>query len=401
MVLILTGLVLLAGAVGAAVFWSVVLVRLFKPLLDRPTIRKGLTLPLPEGEVPKVSVIVPAHNEQRVIETLVRSLRRQEYRNLELIFVLDRCTDATAEILARHAAEDDRIVVVENDSCPEEWSGKCYAARLGAQRATGDWLLFTDADTRFDPKLVRAAVALASTRDYSLLSLLSSLTYERAFECIAQPIATMMLMQMFPLDRMVRQERVRPFANGQFMLFQRAWYEKIGGHEAVQDELLEDLAFARLVHAAGGRGGVALADGMLVCSMYDSLEAFHVGWKRIMIEACKRRVHRLKLSARRVLGIGIGVPLLQVGALVVAWALFGAGEVLLASVLVAAITAGWIVQAIDLWIIYSLAGAPRLAMLLHPIGCWIVGKTFLEGARDLEQRRPLTWGGKQYVVEPR
>ncbi|NDC52379.1 MAG: glycosyltransferase [Actinobacteria bacterium] len=79
-----------------------------------------------------------------------------------MIFVLDRCTDGTLAEL--RAIDDPRLVIIENGSCPEDWAGKCNAARIGAARARGELLLFTDADTWFDPRLVRATVALLRGR---------------------------------------------------------------------------------------------------------------------------------------------------------------------------------------------------------------------------------------------
>ena len=168
----------------------------------------------------------------------------------EVVLVLDRCTDGTLEIARRHAEADPRITIVENDSCPEGWAGKCHAAAVGARRATGAYLLFTDADTVFDPDLVRASVALAHARDLGLLSLLSTLTFTRRDEQIVQPVASMILVGLYPIDRVNRDDTPRPFANGQFMLFRRSTYDRLGGHAAVRDSVLEDLAFASAVSIA-------------------------------------------------------------------------------------------------------------------------------------------------------
>ena len=249
----ITAWVLLAVCAAAVAIWIVLLVRINMMLVDRPTVRDGIDLPAPPDGWPSLSIIVPAHDEQDMIDGCATLLREQEYENLQIVFVLDRCTDNTAAVLARHARADPRIVVIENESCPEDWAGKCNAARIGAEHATGDWLLFTDADTRFDPQLARAAVALARDRDLALLSLLSTLTVEHRFERIAQVAATMTLLELYPIHRTDRTKSPRPFANGQFMLFRRDWYDRIGGHDAVKDALLEDIAAAKLIARHGVR----------------------------------------------------------------------------------------------------------------------------------------------------
>jgi len=155
--------------VGVSLFlWIGVGFRLWSMAKTKSTIREGLTLPTPENTT--VSIIVPAHNEERVIDRCATSLRNQSFTAIQIIFVLDRCTDSTLAILQKHAEEDSRICLIENGSCPEDWAGKCNAAKVGAQQATGDWLLFTDADTKFDRELVQCAVASAIKRGAALLS---------------------------------------------------------------------------------------------------------------------------------------------------------------------------------------------------------------------------------------
>ena len=402
-------ILLIAVAAGLA-FWLTVAWRVRRSMRGDPTVRAGLALPAPpavdaQATWPKVSIIIPVHNEEDLIDRSVSALRGQRYDELELIFVLDRCTDGTADILRRHAETDDRIVLIENEACPDDWAGKCHAARLGAGQAGGDYLLFTDADTVFDPDLVRASVALAVHRDIHLLSLLSTLRCTRTFERIAQPVASLTLMRMYPLERINRPRaepgRGRPFANGQFMLFDRAWYEKIGGHAAVKDALLEDIALARALHEAGGQCGIFLADGMLTCAMYESPAEFNLGWKRIFIEACKRKPARLRKNALRLLANGLVMPIIQAAALIVGVMILFSHPPNLGLALVPLTVGGWLTQLFTLMHIYGLAGAPHFAALLYPAGCWMVARIMLAGAGDLTHRRPIPWAGREYTLEPR
>lgn len=358
----------------------------------KPVIREGLSLPNPLNE--EVSVIVPVHNEERVIDRCATSLRNQTHKKMQIIFALDRCVDRTKEILQKHAEEDERICIVENDKCPDDWAGKCNAARRGVECATGDWLLFTDADTEFDSELVRCSVASAIKRKASLLSLLSSLTINKNFERVVQPIASTFLVRQFPVDRINREHRPRPFANGQFLLFKREAYEKIGGHEAVKEHLLEDFAFARCISFQGaGKVQVLFADGMLRCSMYPTFSAFQSGWKRIYIEAASRNIKRLKQSAILAIVAGVILPVAGlVGVFVGQHTSPTLFWVSVASLITATLVIGWL---------YRINNAPVMYVLFAPLGAVIVAKMFVESVQMLKHRTPICWGGKEYILEPR
>ncbi|MFO0830105.1 MAG: glycosyltransferase [Phycisphaerales bacterium] len=387
-------LVALAGI--AAVYWAVVIVRLVELLATLPRVSDGLEESEPEGGWPLVSIIVPAHNEERVIEACATSMLLSDYPALEILFVLDRCSDGTLDILRPIAARDERLRIIENHACPPDWAGKCHAAKVGAESARGDYLLFTDADVRFGPDLVRSSMGLLLRDRRGLLSLLPTLVTDAWYERIVQPVATMTLLRMYPINKVNRDERRRPFANGQFLLFDRSVYERVGGHAATKNDLLEDIAFARLVDSRGARVGLAVADDSLVVHMYPSFKAMQTGWRRIFIEACKRRVSRLRQNAFRVACLGVLTPLVQIGALAAAAGVGGAA--LLAAV--AVVAGGLLTQAVALIMIYRSTRSPVSGAIFFPVGCAAVAHALWRGASDLAARRPVRWGGREYVLVP-
>jgi chlorobactene glucosyltransferase len=393
------GMVLSALALAGGAFWAIVAFRIWKDLPFTRPVADGLDLAL-DGPGPMVSVIVPAHNEQGKAAHCARSILAGDWPSIEVIFVLDRCTDGTLDELREVAAVDPRLVIIENGSCPEDWAGKCNAARIGAERARGELLLFTDADTWFDPRLVRASVGLLRVRRLGLLSLLSTLTRKLPFERHVQPVAALQLMKRYPLGRANRAQRPKPFANGQFMLFERSVYEGLGGHAAVKHALLEDLAFAWAVHRAGSRTGVFVADGMLVTSMYDSWEQFAEGWKRIYIEAYGRSVIALRRAALGLIAVGIVAPTASVtclgyGALgaLSGWPRWGW------PIGVGAGTLAMMLGTLT-WIHWRMR-APRWGVMRHAESAWLVAGILRSGARDLASRRAVRWGGRAYVLESR
>jgi len=381
--------------------WIVVLVRVWRVALTLPRLRDGLALPLDPGAAPLISVVIPAHNEEGVIDACLRSVRGQEYPKLEIIVVMDRCTDGTHAIVSGHAQEDDRLTPVINTSCPEDWTGKCNAVHQGAKRARGEWILFADADTEFEPGLVQAAYAHATQRKLNMISLLTTLTYRHTFERISQPVAGMWLLRMFPIDMVNKPVKPRPFANGQFILVERAMYERSGGFESIRDQVVEDIAFARLINQHGGIGGILLADGMLRSEMYESFAAFKQGWNRIFIGACKNKPGRLRKYGWRAMLAGVGVPLVWVLSVIVGIALIVQGDWGMGAVVIGLAAVAYAVHLYALSEAYHLGGAPRSSAFFYPIGSWHTARIMLRAARDLHARRPVVWGGKQYVLEPR
>ncbi|HET9726026.1 MAG TPA: glycosyltransferase family 2 protein, partial [Gemmatimonadales bacterium] len=133
--------------------WLAPFASLFRLADARPSLED-----VPPTDGPPVSVIIPARNESAVIETVVRSILVTSYQQVELIVVDDRSTDDTAAKVARLAPRDARVRLLSGSPLPEGWYGKPWACFQGARAATGELLLFTDADTTHGPELLGRAV---------------------------------------------------------------------------------------------------------------------------------------------------------------------------------------------------------------------------------------------------
>ena len=386
---------ILSGMMALAAI--VVILRIVLANSAIPRARSGDTMPPAPG---LLSIVIPAHNEERVIEASVRGLRAQTRRNFEAIYVLDRCSDRTRARLTGAIEGDARIRIIDNDSCPADWAGKCNACRIGAETATGEWILFTDADCRFAPEVIDSMISIAHSRQTALLSALGRLTFVHRFERVLQPVAAAVLLRIFPLDKANRTRKRWPFANGQFLLFRREKYDALGGHAAVKDDLLEDLAFAREVHARGWEIGVVDATRRMEVAMYDSVPAMRSGWTRIYIESCCRVPWRLQRSAIELLLLSVVLPLASLAATIVGalGALRGdGGAVTLTMMGVMGLALGFSAVAL----IHQRQRAPLLTVLIHPIAAAIVAMWLFDGARMLQRRVPVRWGGREYVLQPR
>ncbi len=416
-----------ASACVLSLYWGVALFRIIRTRWCIPTLRHGLQLATRVTTWPSLTIVVPAHNEgghdgRGPITTLVESIRGQDYPDWRLALGLDRCTDDTLAQAVRASAGDPRVRIVPVSHCPEDWAGKVHAIDAAMRQApearASEVLLFADADTVFEPGCLRAAVALMRARRVHLLSLLSTLTHDRWFERIQQPVAGLELARQHPLLRVNRAAGARggrrAFANGQFMLFEREFYERLGGHAAVKDQLLEDLALARATHDAtdppgGGDIGLFIADGLLRCRMYDSAPAFFEGWKRIYIEAAKRKPARLTKSAWVVRMFGCVLPAASVIALAAwAWGHFVVGAKESPHEALGAAWMAWAPHAIALSLFvsavtmaYRMGRTPIGCVPLYPIGAWRVGGILTSSARALRRREAIRWAGREYVLEPR
>lgn len=396
----------LAGfSVALLLFWLIAIYRIVQTMLLVPTARSARSL---RGRVTadeSVCVIVPAHNESLVIQKLVASLLSQDHPSIHFVLALDRCTDDTADKARALIKGDPRFSIVEIDVCPNDWAGKVHAIHSAMSRSThagaADVLIFADADTNFAPDCVSTTLRLLNHRKLDLLSLVSTLTFEHGFEKLLQPAAGMELMKQFPLDRASRAVGRRPFANGQFIMVRQEAYRAIGGHEAVRDELLEDLAIARLAAQHDIPAGVFLADRVLHCSMYPEYPAFRRGWKRIYTESANRRPERLREWAWRCRAISSLLPLCAVAFTTIAAMAWPEEWHRLHAVALAVGIAAITTYLAAASIIYRLGHAPLWTVPAYSIGSWLVGGILLEAAQDLDDDKPIVWGGREYKRDRR
>lgn len=262
---------------GIVVFLGVLLVIAASNLL---ALRRLGTYPLP-ARFPRVSVLLPARNEEAVIADCVRSLLAQDYPDLEVLVLDDNSTDGTGEILAALAREDGRLRVLTGRPLPEGWMGKHWACWQLAGAATGELLLFTDADTVHHPQALRLGVAafLAERAD-----LMSGFLRQRLLtwgERLTVPAIFWCFFSFLPL---ALAHRVRAPAlsltNGQWMLFARSAYEAVGGHAAVRDHPVDDIALGQRVKAKGLRWRIVDVGDFVSCRMYTGFRAALEGFTK-------------------------------------------------------------------------------------------------------------------------
>jgi chlorobactene glucosyltransferase len=229
----------------------------------------GLRPVHPPEDGPMVSVLIPARNEAHNIEACLRSLLLQDYPHYELIVLDDHSTDATAEIASRLIAQmrNPRATarLIRGEALPEGWVGKNWACHQLSQAAAGEYLLFIDADTIHAQGTISAAVDYATRNRASLVSAWPQMLTGTLGEKLIVPVILLMGAGFCPIwlqrlwqrnPRMIDQRVTRHIAaaNGQFMLFHREAYERIGGHEAIRHHVVEDVTLGREVSSRMSEG---------------------------------------------------------------------------------------------------------------------------------------------------
>jgi glycosyltransferase involved in cell wall biosynthesis len=234
--------------------------------------------------LPQLAVCIPARNEEENIESVVRSLLGSDYpaERLRVVVYDDQSTDLTPRILERLCAADDRLVRTPTQPLPSGWNGKqhaCFRMAEHAMRELGaEWMLFTDADVRFEPSCLSRTVHAAQTttpRSGKRLGLLSTFPREitaTVGELLLIPNIFFILLSYLPMGRM--RSTLDPAASaacGQFLLISREAYVASGGHERFRDSMHDGIKLPREVRKAGFATDLVDGTTLLSCRMYRGL----------------------------------------------------------------------------------------------------------------------------------
>ena len=196
---------------------------------------------------PKVSIIVPARNEEGAISKCLQSLLSQDYDNYEVIVIDDSSTDNTFTIISELSKNNHKLIPIKSPPKPNDWIGKNWACFQGYKKSTGEILLFTDADTIHKPDVLSSAINTMMHDEIDALTLVPKLLCQDIITKFTLPILSVFLHSRYSPLRVNNPKNKIGYFFGSFYLISKINYEKIGTHEQVRRELVEDGALGRIV----------------------------------------------------------------------------------------------------------------------------------------------------------
>ena len=266
---------------------------------------------------PRVSVMVPARDEEANIGGCVRSLLAQGER-IEIIVADDGSQDRTAEIARGLAAEFPQVRLVAVPPLPEGWLGKTHALAVAVEHSRGKWLLFTDADTRHEPGKLAAVVERAERGALDLVSFSPRQEVRAWWEKAVIPFVYQQLARLYPYPQVNDPSDPKAAANGQYILIRRSAYQSLGGHQAIRSAVLEDVELARRAKHAGLRVWFGSGEGTVSARMYRRFAGMWEGWTKNLFLLYDRDYGAIRratagLAFRYILPVVAGITLLAGG----------------------------------------------------------------------------------------
>jgi glycosyltransferase involved in cell wall biosynthesis len=335
------------------------------------------------ASLPLVSVLIPARNEARKIGEALQSVLKQNYPRLEFIVVNDRSTDETGAILSRMATEDRRLQIMEVIQLPDGWLGKNYALYQAAQRASGDLLLFTDADVVMDPTAITRAVNYLRVNSLEHLAVMP--------EVRMPGILLGMFCSAFGvfLSVYARPWRAKDPADkssigiGAFNLVTAQAYRASGTHQAIAMRPDDDLKLGKLLKKCGYRQEMVFGSGIIHVEWYSSFYELIDG-------LMKNSFAGVEYSTWRSLAAGIALFVLHVWPFLALFVTTG-----LVRILNAAIVTAMLLLIADADRFYNL---PRWYALGHPLGSLIFLYILWKSTLVALWTGSICWRGTRYPL---
>ena len=343
---------------------------------------------------PKVSIILPARNEEEFIGKCLDSLINQDYTNYEIIVIDDSSDDSTGKIISEYAKKQPKIIPVSARPKPEGWMGKNWACMEGYKKASGELLLFTDADTNHSKKIISLAVAHLISFNLDALSAIPKMLTFDFWTRITLPMISTFLHTRFSALNVNDPSKKTGYFFGSFFILKKITYEEVGMHEGVKQEIIEDGALGKKVKEMGYKMRMVRAEHLI--------EAVWARDKITLWNALKRLMVPLYLQSGKIaIGIFFAVTFLLFVPFPIfsAYALFPvesiSAKILCISAAIASILiyTGAIIETkvgLELRWVYA---------IFAPMGSLVVIFGFLAGLLQAKSKSSVTWRGRSYSMK--
>ncbi|MGY5141711.1 MAG: glycosyltransferase [Nitrosopumilus sp.] len=379
---------IMIGISGAWVYLIKTMIDSFKltPYLDRFENKIS--------EFPKVSIILPARNEEDYLSSCLDSLISQDYENYEIVVIDDSSEDNTGKIISEYAKKNSKIIHVTARTKPDGWMGKNWACMEGFHKSTGELLLFTDADTKHSEKVISLAVKHLLSFELDALSAIPRMLTFDFWTKITLPMISTFLHTRFSALNVNDPSKKTGYFFGSFFIISRKTYEEVGMHEGVKHEIIEDGALGKKVKESGYKMKMVRGDHLI-----DAVWARDGG---TLWNALKRLMIPLYIQSPKVaIGIFFAVLfLLFVPFPILAKSLLidtnsDSGLILFFTSLIASIliyVGGTIEAKMGLALRFKDA-------IFAPIGSLVVVLAFLTGLLHAKKSSSVSWRGRSYSMK--
>jgi len=358
----------------------------FTPYLDKFEKRKHNN--------PKVSIILPSRNEEMFLPKCLETLIDQDYPNYEIIVIDDSSEDSTRNIISEYAKHNSKIIPVWARPKPDGWIGKNWACMEGYKKATGELLLFTDADTTHAKNVISLAVAHLLSFNLDALTAIPNLVSIDFWTKITLPMISTFLHTRFSAIRVNDPSKKTGYFFGSFFIIKQKTYEEVGTHEGVKQEIIEDGALGKKVKDSGHKMKMVRGEHLI--------DAIWARDKSTLWNALKRLMIPMYLQSQ---GIAIGVffavlfllfmpfPILAYSS-ILAFETLSNSMVFTSSLIASAlIYTGAVIEVkkgLHLKLIYAVFG---------PLGSLVVVLGFLGGLLQVKKDASVSWRGRNYSLK--
>ena len=356
-------------------------------LQERDLPQKDIARPQPELR-PKVTVIIPARNEEENIGACLASLVSQEGVSFEIIVVNDASMDRTREIASSFAGEkagvNVGVKVIDAPPLPPGWIGKNNAVAAGARVAVGEWLLFTDADTVHQPGSLARAIAEAEQRGAALLSYSPEQKVGSFWEKAVMPLVFSDLAAHFEPAVVSNPASPIAAANGQYLLISREAYDAVGGHAAISGSLLEDVQLARNVKSSGRAIFFRYGADAVSTRMYRNFAQLREGWTKNLALLFPDSARLATLRTAEFIAISACLAVIVVG-IVMGWSMLAVNGAVMAILL----TGNYMSRVLRAHFSFAIS---LLAIAGLPVYAYL-----LRRSRLYYKSGGITWKGRSYA----
>ena len=385
-------LVIAAIMAGISGVWIYFLAYMSKSFRKAPRLesfdRSGVT------HSPRLSVILPARNEENYIARCLDSLLAQDYANFEIIAINDSSTDRTGEIIREYATKDSRVVSINAPPKPEGWAGKNWACHEGYLQAKGDVLLFTDADTHHAPSAMSLAVGHLVSENLDALTAVPKLVCNDFWTKITLPGLSTFLHTRFSPLRVNDPNTRTGYFFGSFFIITRSTYEAVGTHRGVRQELVEDGALGGKVKEGRFRMKMVRGESQIEAVWARDLPTLWHGLRRLMVSVYYQNRSGAYMMAVAVLFI-LFVPFALLPYLPAATLANNISFQILLGLQLGAIALIVATTAVQCW--FGVFENPAYA-LASPLSGALISFGFLSAIAVARKKGAVSWRDRQYTI---